>query len=37
VTVTSGHAADRALVDDRMDRLVRDDDAITTGGHREQW
>src|SRR4051794_18322700 len=25
-------AADRALVDDRMDRVVRDDDAITTGG-----
>jgi hypothetical protein len=26
-----------ALVDDRMDRSVRDDDAITTGGHSGQW
>jgi hypothetical protein len=27
-------AADRALVDDRMDRVVRADDAITAAGYR---
>jgi hypothetical protein len=37
VAPASATAADRALVDDRMDRLLRDADAITTGGHRGQW